>query len=204
MIRAELTRGVCFLQATLCWLDSLCSSLIKFCICYEFIFLSLGGKLRLMYRSSDGVVTLALPDCALNTTDPGSVKHFRVPYTLKCSTPPQMIHRTPSQPHYTHALVAGADRSCAGQLSCFHQLGHGTFQQRQLSTLLRGDRSVWGFFFHSTLDSSCVNLHRADRASQEVRQLSGIVYPVNFRNKTSCDDSDLQPKKVGNINNKHT
>lgn len=34
-----------------------------------------------MCRSSEGVVTLGLPDCALDTTDPGSVKSFRVKRT---------------------------------------------------------------------------------------------------------------------------
>ena len=45
-----------------------------FCICEEDVF-------PLMYWSSDGVITLALPDRALDTTDPVSLKRFRVPCT---------------------------------------------------------------------------------------------------------------------------
>lgn len=129
-----------------------------------------------MYRSSDGVVTLALPDCALNTTDPGS----------------SPITATLWSPELIAAVQDNSRVSTSWATTRFSSVS---------SPLYSVEIEV--VFFYSTLDSSCVNLHRADRASQEVRQRSGIVYPVNFQNKTSCDDLDLQPKKVGNINNKH-
>lgn len=63
----------------------LLSSLSKFCVSDEVVYLSLREK-SLMYRSSDSVTTFGLPDQAFDINYPVSVKSFRVPCTSLLET----------------------------------------------------------------------------------------------------------------------
>lgn len=74
-----------FLLTPLFLIGVLLSSLSKFCVSDEVVYLSLSEK-SLMYRSSDSVTTFGLPDQALDINYPVSAKSFRVPCTFLLET----------------------------------------------------------------------------------------------------------------------
>ena len=87
----------------------------------------------------------------------------------------------------------------------FHRVCHSSFQQRPRSGFLSLSllhREYTPSLLLMWADRNHINLHKADRARQEVRQRKCTVHPVNFQNKTPLPTP--QHSRVGNIKDKHT